>query len=320
MGVDKNKRLEYENRIFRFMMADALHFKHREELNRSFMIQYVDYDEDCVELYFPDIYEGARYDEIALSSTIDENEAGFTSHVLDEDSRQRFHELMHPDREKIIKDDIWCYDGMLFIEQSGVPHYLQYYHLYDIDDNGHLIAYVMTVIADIFTKEWEKIQRRAQRDQLTRLYNRYMFQEVIIQFREEHINDPAVIVELDADKFKEINDTYGHDVGDEALMNLTRRMHQVFYNRNQMVLFRLGGDEFAIFMKGIGSAEAKEYAEEMAKEEIVFEAGGKCISFTVSVGYSEMIPGDTVETALKRADDAMYKVKRGGGKGALEGV
>lgn len=361
--MDINKRLKYENNLFYYIMADAMRFKRRDELSRSFMVQFIDYDADYTELYFPEIYSEVKYDDVAISGTIEENEKSFIEHLLDEGSRERFHSLQHPDREKIIKEDKWCYSGMLFIEKDGSPHYLQYYHLYDIDDEtGHLIAYAMTIFADVFKKEWEKNQRMAQRDQLTELFNRYMFHEIITQFQEEHEGKPAVIVELDADKFKMINDTYGHDAGDEALKAVTRRMQQVFYKRNQMVLFRLGGDEFAVFLKEMDHNQAKPFVEEMASRPIAFSlqgtekpagsgislpgtekpagsaislpgaekkteytekpagsgGAGTCeteISFTVSVGYSEIRTEDTIETMLKRADAAMYSVKRAGGNG-----
>ena len=330
------KRIEYENQIFFYMIADAMRFNRREELGRSFMVQFIDYDENYVELYFPDVTSEARYDEIAQSSTIEENEAAFMKHLLDDDSRNRYHALMHPDRDKIINEGKWCYDGMFFVEKDGAPHYMQYYHLYDIDeDTGHLISYTMTIFADVFKREWDKIQRRAQRDQLTGLYNRYMLQEVFAEYQDEHYGEAAVVVVLDADKFKDINDTYGHDAGDEALKALTRRMQQVFYNRNQMVLFRLGGDEFAAFLKSMDIEQAESYIKRMVKKPVTFGADGSGgsdgahgtggsdgsdgaeISFSVSVGYTEMEPGDTLDTALKRADDALYEVKRNGGNGAI---
>ena len=311
------KRIEYENRIFFYMIADAMRFTRREELGKSFVVQFIDYDDDYMELFFPDITSEARYDDVAKSGTIEENETAFIKHLLDDDSRERYHALLHPDREKIIEEGKWCYDGMLFLEKDGEPHYMQYYHLYDIDEEtGHLISYSMTIFADVFKKEWERIQRRAQRDQLTGLYNRYMLLEVFAEYQEEHNDEPAVVVVLDADKFKGINDTYGHDAGDEALKALTRRMQQVFYNRNQMVLFRLGGDEFAALLKTMNTEQAKSYIERMVKRPVAFESGGSEISFTVSVGYTETKTDDTLDTALKRADDALYEVKRKGGNAA----
>lgn len=310
-------RIEYENRIFFYMIADAMRFQRREELNKSFMVQYIDYDDDHMELYFPDICSDARYDEIAQSSRIEENEAAFIKHLLDDESKEKYHELLHPDRDKIIQEDKWCYDGMFFIEKDHEPHYMQYYHLYDIDEEtGHLISYTMTIFADVFKKEWERIERRAQRDQLTGLFNRYMLHEIFVQYQEEHHGEPAVVVALDADKFKNINDTYGHDAGDEALKALTSRMQQVFYNRNQMVLFRLGGDEFVAFLKTMDAKQSKTYIDEMVSMPITFESKGIEISFSVSVGYSEMDPDDTLDTTLKRADDALYEVKKKGGNGA----
>ena len=311
------KRIEYENQIFFYMIADAMRFTRREELGKSFVVQFIDYDENYMELYFPDIDSEARYDEIAQSCTIEENETAFIKHLLDDESKERYHSLMHPDRDKIIEEGKWCYDGMLFIEKDGEPHYMQYYHLYDIDDEtGHLISYSMTIFADVFKKEWERIQRRAQRDQLTGLYNRYMLQEVFAEYQDEHNGEPAVVVLLDADKFKNINDTYGHDAGDEALKALMRRMQQVFYDRNQMVLFRLGGDEFAAFLKSMDIKQAESYIERMVKRPVTFESGGTEISFSVSLGYSEMRTGEALDTVLKRADDALYEVKRNGGNGA----
>ena len=164
--------------------------------------------------------------------------------------------------------------------------------------------------------------RMSQRDQLTGVFNRYMFREVVSDYISIHGDKPAVLVELDADKFKSINDTWGHDAGDHVLIAMTHRMQQVFYRRNQMVLFRLGGDEFAVLLKNMDISEAKLYIDQMMSEPVSFQLDDqkKAISFRVSAGFTLLQTSDDIDSFLKRADDALYQVKSQGGGFALSGT
>jgi diguanylate cyclase (GGDEF)-like protein len=114
---------------------------------------------------------------------------------------------------------------------------------------------------------------------------------------------------LDVDNFKRINDSYGHEKGDEALRICARAARL-----DHAVTGRLGGDEFALLLEKKTLPEAIEVAEDLRLRlsERPFDTGNDRITLTWSVGVGEGRPGDTVDQILARADAALYDAKLGG--------
>jgi diguanylate cyclase (GGDEF)-like protein len=114
---------------------------------------------------------------------------------------------------------------------------------------------------------------------------------------------------FDIDHFKRVNDTYGHDIGDEVIRVVARTAMA-----ETDTLGRLGGEEFAFFLKGCGLTEAAALADKMREHFSSFQvnAGGNPVMFTASFGVSEWEPGDSLDALLKRADIALYKAKTSG--------
>ena len=163
----------------------------------------------------------------------------------------------------------------------------------------------------------EKSVDMAFTDGLTGLYNRrYVTRHLasLAQSKGTDDNDTAQIM-VDIDHFKSVNDTYGHDVGDEVLKEISKRLQLVV--RGQDLASRLGGEEFLIVVTNATVENAERVAErirnDIASEPISAATPSGHVQVTVSVGVA--MPESTTETPdrqLKRADEALYEAKRGG--------
>jgi diguanylate cyclase len=117
---------------------------------------------------------------------------------------------------------------------------------------------------------------------------------------------------VDADHFKSVNDTYGHDLGDEAL----RKLAEVFRKSlsSEALVGRLGGEEFGVFLPGADDAQAACVADNLCAQmraEAKHIAGHE-IGLTISIGCARHLAGHTLEKTMKRADAALYHAKHSG--------
>lgn len=159
----------------------------------------------------------------------------------------------------------------------------------------------------------------AHYDSVTGLPNRILFQDRIQQAcRSARQNGSSfAVIFLDVDRFKAINDTLGHDVGDQVLHQVARRLSDGL--RDSDTVCRLGGDEFVMLaaLDGEGSAGAERIARRIVEGFATpIEVGDKSLDVTVSIGMA-IYPRDGTDpdTLLKSADTAMYMVKRAGRNG-----
>lgn len=174
------------------------------------------------------------------------------------------------------------------------------------------------IIIDINArKEMEQeLELLATRDSLTGLYNR---RELEQQFREEvaraeRYGRPLSLLWLDVDHFKQINDQFGHQVGDQVL----RRLSQLLQSSIRKVDYaaRYGGEELAIVLPEMDTVEALEMAERLRRTIHATEmamADGRAIAITVSIGVAGLPEhGKTDQELLEAADRAMYRAKQAG--------
>lgn len=152
-------------------------------------------------------------------------------------------------------------------------------------------------------------------DPLTKsLTRRHFFSMAETEFsRSLRYHRPLSMLVLDADLFKNINDTYGHHTGDQVLRNLSLVILE--QKRAQDVFGRLGGEEFALLLPETNRAQAKIVAERIQKawEQTPSMVEGNLIRSTVSIGVAEVGTSDTsIEDVLRRADRMMYKAKEAG--------
>lgn len=162
-----------------------------------------------------------------------------------------------------------------------------------------------------------KTYEMAVTDSLTGLHNRlYLETHLATLFkRAVERRRPLSILMTDIDRFKLINDTYGHDGGDEVLREFARRLRRNV--RGSDLASRYGGEEFFIVMPDTDSTLASIVAErirrEVASTPFVINESGTSVPMTISIGIASVLPnGDTVQNLLKRADDALYGAKAAG--------
>ncbi len=156
----------------------------------------------------------------------------------------------------------------------------------------------------------------ASQDHLTGLPNRRTFNELVVRYltdARQHYGYAALLY-LDLDRFKSINDTLGHDVGDRILKIVAMRLQAAL--RQTDIVARLGGDEFAIFLTGVANIEAVSVICNKLISQVsqpVATAGEQEIHISPSIGIA-VLPrdGNDFETLCKNADVAMYESKRKG--------
>lgn len=167
--------------------------------------------------------------------------------------------------------------------------------------------------AELF-HSYQKVKNMAERDALTGLYNRYHFDESLIQkvkAAERAGNELIAVMMMDLDKFKHINDTYGHHLGDSLLVEVAKRLNSIM--RSNEMLARIGGDEFAIVCEHLRTIqEAKLVGNRILKAlKKPFEINGVEIHFGCSIGVSVFpVNGNTASELMKCADIAMYRAKQ----------
>ncbi len=153
-------------------------------------------------------------------------------------------------------------------------------------------------------------------DPLTGLFNRRYFNRVMGTEIERNIREhrPLSLAILDIDHFKNINDTWGHDSGDEVLRTLAKTMHKNV--RQSDALIRIGGEEFAIVMPNVRHNRAKEIMERLRIdiENLIIPFNGHEINITASIGITVREPNQviTIDELYRQADQALYQAKETG--------
>jgi two-component system, cell cycle response regulator len=171
--------------------------------------------------------------------------------------------------------------------------------------------------ADKLRNSMQSTMEMALIDPLTGLNNRRYFTSHLTSLlgHAGSTRGELTLLILDIDHFKQVNDTYGHDAGDEVLQDFAQRMKLSV--RGIDLVCRLGGEEFVIVMPDTdpirGFRIADRIRQSVGNVPFKIHGGKKEISVTVSVGMTGLRGEDlTVDALLKRADDALYKAKRDG--------
>lgn len=189
-------------------------------------------------------------------------------------------------------------------------------------DNGRLL---LCVARDVSEREdaARRIQHLAYHDTLTNLPNRTLLTDRVEHAlaRARRTGQIGALLFIDLDKFKRINDSLGHSVGDELLKELARRVRGAL--RAEDTVARLGGDEFVVLLEGLGTvqeravAQASEIADKLrGLFADAYRLNGHELYVTASIGVVTFPrDGDTVDTLLRHADTAMYHAKGAGRDG-----
>ena len=158
----------------------------------------------------------------------------------------------------------------------------------------------------------KKLKEQSYMDELTNIYNRKFYYKKISELLSiyERYKTPFSILMYDIDDFKNVNDTYGHAVGDDVLIEMSRLIDS--HIRTSDYHCRIGGEEFIILFSEIDLSKVKVVAEKIRKS---VEEDLKTIQnqkITISIGITEVSPNDDKDTIFKRVDDLLYEAKNGG--------
>ena len=177
-----------------------------------------------------------------------------------------------------------------------------------------VVVFIVIVLYRIIQQHSEKLENLAFYDTLTQIYNRRYFETKLldeIENAKRYPSDLSVIF-IDIDNFKHVNDTKGHDIGDEVLKIISKTFKETI--RATDIIARWGGEEFVILLPNTKVKETIVIAEKL-KHSLENSTEIKTIlsyALEASFGVTEYKKSDDIDTIIKRADDAMYISKRNG--------
>tara|TARA_R110002072_G_scaffold90500_10_gene202536 strand:- start:12974 stop:13972 length:999 start_codon:yes stop_codon:yes gene_type:complete len=201
----------------------------------------------------------------------------------------------------------------VILYDKSISHIISVRHEYTEDTARELLLGLLEIFTDIFRSIHEKGY-----DPLTRILNRQAFDQTASELaysnNKNNKNNKLkstfnAIAILDIDKFKEINDLYGHAIGDETLVLFAQTVRSVL--RQEDLFFRYGGEEFVVFVKDVEHEQAQQALERCrcAIESRRFPQVGRV---TVSVGFADLDTEFHPNENLSKADKALYFIKRNG--------
>lgn len=195
----------------------------------------------------------------------------------------------------------------MFVSVIKDTFYMSEYSALPYGSFVFLIAFALLTITKYVGVQKTNVilESRVMRDPLTGVYNR----SYLDAFQEFGINSPYFVIFLDLDRFKQVNDVFGHDVGDRVLLEIAKRLRRLC--RPADVLCRYGGDEFVMLVMDDGFIEIDSFLKlirETIHQEIVID--GNEASVGVSIGLSHYpTEGYTLSDLIRQSDLAMYKDK-----------
>lgn len=177
------------------------------------------------------------------------------------------------------------------------------------------IMVLVLIIAHFTLRSYQRrLEEMATRDRLTGIANRHLF-DMIFEHLSHNIKRyprPVSLVSIDIDHFKRINDSHGHQAGDMVLQAVSRAIQR--HTRQSDTLCRWGGEEFILLLDNCALEEAANRADiiRQAIRDHSVAFGRNQIRVTLSMGVTELVPGEDLEPFLARADAALYQAKEGG--------
>ncbi len=182
------------------------------------------------------------------------------------------------------------------------------------EDDMRLITESLSILLQPLKRsfDYEAIFSQAREDTLTGLPNRLVFEERIDCFIEQakRYNQPLTLAALDLDHFKDVNDTLGHLMGDQALRQVSQALQQEI--RASDLLVRMGGDEFLLVLPNTDMEAARYLSERLclAVAELNIQAGDNRLG--ISIGLAAWQPELDKQSWLEKADDILYQAKKNG--------
>lgn len=235
-------------------------------------------------------------------------------------SRDKIRSLAHPDDRALLESIFDRFNSgerhaeyeFRIVRDSGDIRWLQCVARLAEGPDGRPARLLVTAM-DITGRmqAQEVLEHQAFHDALTGLPNRYMLADVL-QGLLDHGRPRVVVMFVDVDRFKLVNDGIGHGAGDSILLQLGERIRANV--RDTDTVGRFGGDEFIVICEDLGVAESLGMAERIrTATRAGFQLEGRTIYLNVSIGIARAEAGDTADTLLSSADTAMYAAKAAGG-------
>lgn len=214
------------------------------------------------------------------------------------------------------KNDEWR--GEAWNKRKDGKTYIARLDLFTVRSMSQEISHYVGICSDmtLLKEQQQRLERMAYHDPLTQLPNRTLFFDSLKQAlaRTRRKSELLAICYLDLDNFKPVNDSFGHNTGDQLLIQLADRIRDCL--RADDIVARLGGDEFAVLLSGLETPEEVEHTLSRLLTTISepFDLGGKSLRVAASIGYT-LYPLDDAELdeLLQHADKAMYRSKLNGG-------
>ena len=315
----KKRHLEYENKAMQLRLLKSEHL-HRYIVNISPDIVYILNSEGCFTFINERMKNTLGYDK---SDIIGKH---YSSIVYGDDleiAKYTFNERRTGKRATVnVELRLKCKDGMGIrtFDTRLLPTMINSFGIYKSMDGNEKFVGTYGIARDVTEKKKSEkiIHFQAYHDNLTRLPNRTLLRDRLVQAisHAKRYNHKLSVMFLDLDRFKNINDTLGHMVGDKLLQAVAERLKKCL--READTLARIGGDEFTILLPEIQDRHDSEIIAQKIIDTLKtpFELGEVEIHVTTSIGIANY-PGDgeTIESLLKHADIAMYAIKNKGKDG-----
>ncbi len=182
-----------------------------------------------------------------------------------------------------------------------------------------LISFVITLLVlfgarQVINRFQGRLEEMATTDQLTGLATRHAYEMLMQQAMRDtqRQKQPLAMLMVDVDRFKLINDGFGHLVGDRVLRGVAEAVRAAL--RSSDIVCRWGGDEFLVVLRNCDVTNGARIAETIRSlvEQTEFKAGSNLVAASVSVGVASLAPGETLDHLLTRADDALFQAKEEG--------
>lgn len=182
-----------------------------------------------------------------------------------------------------------------------------------LDDNNQVVSILGKIVdVDAEIKEKKQLEMKSRTDLLTGLLNKQTFEKEVREFVENNSAENSCFVFLDMDHFKEINDKFGHSIGDQVIKEVAKKIQLLFANFD--LVGRFGGDEFCVFIKDIPRdtlIDRLRFAVKKLEQEYTYEAGTVTISASIGAAYCKR-GHVSYKELMDVADTAAYQAKDNG--------
>lgn len=227
---------------------------------------------------------------------------------------------IHPDDEQVFRQTMLTNGVGKFDDQvlrvgkaNGEYLWCRVYRTLLMDDNHNVVSILGKIVdVDEETKEKLQLEHKSRTDLLTGLLNKQTFEKEVRDYVDNHSTEGACFVFIDMDHFKDINDKFGHSVGDQVIRETAKKIQLLFANFD--LVGRFGGDEFCVFVKEIPRdtlIDKLKFAVKKMEQEYAYEGGSVKISASIGAAYCKK--GKIVyKEFMDAADSAAYQAKDNG--------